>query len=69
MGRVIIDQKLLGTEFINVVNREVDTLTTELGLDKEAIRKALQTAQAPEDFLDIIDVHFGDRIKIRLNVD
>jgi len=68
MSRVIIDQKLLGSEFVNVVFREVDTLATELGLDKETINKALQIAQAPKDFLDIIEVHFGDRIKIRLNV-
>jgi len=69
MGRVIVDQKLLGAEFVNVVFREVDTLATELGLDINTIINALKSAQDPKDFSDIIEFHFGDRIKIRLNVD
>ena len=68
MSKIVIDQKMIGAEFINVAFREADNLAVKLGLDKDAIAKALAAAKTPQDFLDIIEVHFGDRIKIRLNV-
>jgi hypothetical protein len=67
-GVVIIDQLLLGETFINVIFREADKLAEEKGLDKDLIGKELATAQTVFDFQNVLKNHFGDEIRIRLNI-
>ena len=68
MGKIIIDQKLIGAEFIDVVFMEADKLAEEKGLNKEVIGKEIATAGTPEEFIEVLKTHFGDEIKVRLNV-
>ena len=68
MGKLVIDQKMLGSEFINVVFREVAKLAKEKGLDKNKIETELTVAPTPNDFKSVIKTYFGEELVINLNI-
>jgi ABC-type amino acid transport substrate-binding protein len=64
MGKVIIDTKMIGINFMTVVFREAYNLAVEKGLDTDKIGKELAEASAQEDFMEIIKKYFGDELII-----
>jgi hypothetical protein len=64
MGKVIIDTKMIGINFMTVVFREAYNLAVEKGLDTDKIGKDLANAQEQEDFMKIIKDNFGDELII-----
>ena len=68
MGKVVIDQKLLGTAFMDVVFIEANKLAEEKGINKDKVAKELATAQTPDDFMQVIKDNFGEELVIRLSV-
>lgn len=64
MGKVIVDTKMIGINFMTVVFREAYNLAVEKGLDTDKIGKDLANAQEQEDFMKIIKDNFGDELII-----
>jgi hypothetical protein len=66
MGKVIVDTKMIGINFMTVIFREAFDLATEKGLDTEKIGKDLAEAATQEEFMKIIEDNFGDELIILL---
>jgi hypothetical protein len=66
MSAVIIDLKMLGTNCMNVIFREVESLASEKNLNKDKIIKDLTQAPSQKDFMQIIEENFGDELIILL---
>lgn len=64
MGKVVIDTKMIGINFMTVIFREAFDLATEKGLDTEKIGKELANAASQEDFMEVIEKYFGDELII-----
>lgn len=64
MGKVIIDTKMIGINFMTVIFREAFDLAIEKGLNTEKIGKDLAEASSQEDFMKIIEDNFGDELII-----
>jgi hypothetical protein len=67
MGKVIIDPEMIGIDFMQVIFREASSIAIEKGLDAEAILKELAEAPDQENFMEIIEKHFGDELKFYFN--
>lgn len=64
MGKIIVDTKMIGMSFMEVIFREADNLAKEKGLDPKEVAKSLAEAQTQEDFIKSIKSFFGDELII-----
>lgn len=64
--KIIISEKMLGPNFVNVVLNHVTYLAKKNNLNINEIQKELNKSKSGEDFIDIIHRHFSNEIKLIL---
>lgn len=64
MGKILIDPKLLGINFMATVFTVVHNLCLEKGLNPDIIEKRLAEAPTQESFMEIIQELFPEDLKI-----
>jgi hypothetical protein len=67
MGKIIISQKILGANFMNVVLSSAENLMKEKCMNAEEITNELNKATSEEEFFIAYKKYFGNEIKIIKN--
>ena len=67
MSKIIISQKILGSEFLAAIEKNIELIAYEKKIDADPIfkelAKSLETKKITE-FLSIIKFYFGNELKI-----
>jgi len=66
MGKILISQQILGTEFPRVAFLHADNLASEMELDKGPIAKDLNLAIDLTELKEVFKKYFNDQIKLVL---
>ena len=67
MGKIVIDAKLLLNNTQDILNKTINTLIFELGLDGEKISKEiLENSNSKESYIKTINKYFENYLILRI---
>lgn len=64
MGKIIISEKFLKQNFINVALAHANKISQEKGLNMFQIQNDINMAQTPQEFVKVFEKYFGDELKL-----
>lgn len=64
MGFIIISEKILGVNYINVAMAHANVLMKDKGLDFEILQKEFNSVKSDKEFEILYCKYFGDDVKL-----
>ena len=64
MGKIIISEKILNENYVEVALKHGEELIRKNKLNRDKIQIDINNADDPDKFVEIFDKHFGDDLKL-----